>query len=129
MVAEYFLPLEQYLNGRGYSSPTNGGDYSPPLEGCPKGGSYSPLLEGCPKGGVVDALCRHLFRLLPAACRSDRQGKAQQQIAVVLVLFLTQCNFARQAFAERVGKRVEFIQDGDDTFFFFGCRIWNTDAI
>ena len=32
----------------------------------------------------------------------------------MLVLLLAQCNFAGQAFSDGVGKRVEFIQDGDD---------------
>jgi len=45
-------------------------------------------------------------------------GKAQQQIAVILVLLLAQLDFAGQAFADGVGEGVEFIENGDDAGLF-----------
>ena len=52
-----------------------------------------------------------------------RRWKAQQQVAVMLILLLALSNFARQAFGDGVRQSVEFIQNGDDAGLFF--RRWH----
>ena len=53
-------------------------------------------------------------------------GKAQQQVAVVGILFLAQLDFAWQAFGDGIGKRIEFIEDGDNAGLHFFA--WNGDC-